>query len=630
MQEADYVNKSSDTRSVIKPVLLLGALGAAALLLLTIIGAPGASAAPATQHGWLPLAQAGAGSGKGQDPSANSVAQYLESKGYTVDDVGYLQDNSGKVNTDEVAVVMDFASTSYDPNSGLPTADQDTVTQVVQGFYALHKNYPKSSVIVVALAYQNNYLFVFPTKAADWQQVLDNANDSTIANNFWQTVSSNFTILDANGNVVDPSSFGNKNFGGGDFTGQNGNNGPTPPTNNPTNNPVDPASGHSAGAGYLRLIPSSAYLPSSGGSFYLIGAISDKDFNPAAGQKVAFSVSTTGQKEQRINSVQQTDNNGTARVQVSGINAGNRENQATVKAICAASNDPTSCGDVTVDGPASAVIVIGPGNLSSDNGKQALNDALAAQGYSMEGVDYQESQGVTGDTIAYGAVAMDMASQRFDQTLRSQMFSGFGTIFTVFPKAKSGIEAMVYATGGKVYELIYQVNRTDWQSYVQGQTDEPTFWKQVMLVEVDDAKTGQKIDGNGKDFVDKNFSGSSSTGSTGGLVHQRQVESTLTVEDWGPQPTDDNIIVPLGGFADSFTVLSATGSEGKAWSIYSVEDTSKPVYQAKNDPNGATLKSLTLQEGNYILMVEDPNPPDGTATGTVVEDIKLQYSEHLP
>ncbi len=613
-------DRISPNTSIKQTLALLGALLAVTILLLATIAAPPASAAPGTNISALPATQAGSGK-KPHDPNADYVAQYLESKGYTVVGAGYLPDKSGNPNPAQAAVEMNFASTKYDPSSGLPTTDQDTVNQVVLGFYALHKYFIKSSVLVVILAYQNNYFFLFPTAAADWQAVLDKPNDSATANSFWQTVANNFVILDSNGNVVDPSGFSNKNFGGGDFTGQ-GNNGPTPPTDNPTNNPVDPASSHDPGAGYLRLIPSSAYLPSGSNSFYLIGAVSDKNYSPAAGQKVAFSLKTTGKQEQPIGNVQQTDNNGTARVQVGSVSA---NGQLSVKVTCAASNDPTSCGDVTVGGPAQAVVVVGSGNLSSDAGKTALGDAMSAQGYTVEQVDYQESQGVTGDTIAATVLVMDMASKRYDQTLRTQMFSGFGTMFTIFPKAKNGIEGLVYPSGGKVYILIYEVNRTDWESYVQGKTDEAGFWKQVTLGQVLDAQTGQPVQG-GKDFVNKNFTSGSSSG---GQVRSRKVESTLTVEDWGTQPTDDNIIVPLGGYADSFTV-NVTGSGDKSWSIYSVEDTSKPVYQSKSDSNGAGLGKLVLPSGNYILMVEAPDPPKGTPVGTVVEDVKVQYSEHLP
>jgi hypothetical protein len=611
-------DRISPKKQIKQTAVLLGALLAVTMLLLAIVAAQPASAAPSAHASGNPLAQAGSGKNP-SDPNANYVAQYLETKGYTVVNVGYLKDNNGNANTDQVAVIMNFASTKYDPSSGLPTTDQDTVNQVVLGFYSLHKYFVKPSVLVVVLAYQNNYLFVFPARAADWQAVLD---DNSKADSFWQTVTSNFVILDSNGNVVDPSGFSNKNFGGGDFSGQ-GNNGPTSPTDNPTNNPVDPASGHDAGAGYLRLIPSSAYLPSDSNSFYLIGAVSDKNYSPAVGQKVAFSLKVTGKQEQQIGNVQQTDNNGTARVQVGRVTA---NGQVAMKVTCAASSDPTSCGDVTVGGPAAAVVVVGSGNLSADAGKQALNDAMTAQGYSVEQVDYQESQGVTGDTIAAAVLVMDMASKRYDQTLRTQMFSGFGTMFTIFPRAKNGILGLVYPNGGKTYVLVYQVNRTDWEAYVQGKTDETGFWKQVTLGQVIDAQTGQSVQG-GKDFVNKNFAGNS--GSNGGQVRPRKVESTLSVEEWGPQPTDDNIIVPLGGYADSFTV-NATGSGDKSWSIYSVEDTSKPVYQSKTDSSGSKLKDLILQSGNYILMVEDPDPPQGTPVGTVVEDIKVQYSEHLP
>lgn len=612
-------DKITAKKSARQTAALLGGLLAATMLLLAMVATPHASAAPASRSSANPLAQTGSAKNL-TDPNANYVTQYLESKGYTVSGVGYLKDSNGNLNTDQVAVIMDFASTNYDPSAGLPTNDQDTINQVVLGFYALHKYFVKPSTLVVGLTYQSNYTFVFPASASDWQTVLNNPNDTNQANTFWQNVTSNFIILDANGNQVDPNSFSNKNFNGGNFTGQN--NGPTPPTNNPTNNPVDPASSHNPGAGYLRLIPSSAYLPSSGNGFYLIGAVSDSSYNPAANQKVAFSVQVTGQKANQIGSVQQTDNNGTARIQVGPSNV---NGQVAVKVACAASADPTSCGDVTVDGPASAVVLVGSDNLSATAGKQALNDAITAQGYTVEQVDYQESKDVTGSTIAQPVLVVDMASQRYDQTLRNEMFSGFGTMFTIFPKATNGLLGLVYASGGKTYILVYQVNRSDWQSFVQGATDEAGFWKQVTLGQVLDAQTGQPVQGGGNNFVNKNFGGGSTSG---GQTHTRQVETTLTVESWGTQPTDGNIIVPLGGFADSFSA-TAQGSEGKAWSIYSVEDTSHPVYQSKSDTDGSGLSKLSLPSGNYILMVEDPDPPAGTATGTVVEDIKVQYSEHL-
>lgn len=611
-------DKISTKKSISQTVALIGGLLVAAMLLLALVATPRASAAQAARLSSNPLAQTGS-TKNATDPNANYVAQYLANKGYTVVDVGYLKDNNGNLNTNQVAVIMNFASTKYNPSSGLPATDQDTINQVVLGFYALHKYFVKPSTLVVALAYQNNYTFVFSANASDWQTVLDNPNDTTQANNFWQNVTNNFIILDANGNQVDPSGFSNKNFNGGDFTGQN--NGPTPPTNNPTNNPVDPANSHNPGAGYLRLMLSSAYLPSSGNGFYLIGVVSDKSYNPAAGQKVAFSLKVTGNQEQQVGSVKQTDNNGTARAQVGRSNA---KGQVAVKAFCAASNDLTSCGDVTVDGPASAVVLVGSDNLDSTAGKQALNDAITAQGYTVEQVDYQESKGVTGDTIAEAVLVVDMASPRYDQTLRTEMFSGFGTMFTIFPKATNSLLGLVYATGGKTYILVYQVNRTDWAAYVQGKIDEAGFWKQVTLGQVLDAQSGKPVQG-GADFVNKNFTGGASSG---GQTRTRRVESTLTVEDWGTQPTDDNIIVPLGGYADSFTV-NAQGSKSPTWSIYSVEDTAHPVYQSKSDSDGSKLSKLMLPSGNYILMVEDPDPPQGTPAGTVVEDIKVQYAEHL-
>ncbi len=587
--------------------LLLAGLAALAMLSFVAV-APHAAAAPLRQT--FPQQQSG------KDPNADYVSQYLANKGYEVLGVGYVADKSNPKSTANVAAVMNFASTKYDPTAGLPTDDQDTVTQAVVGFYALHKYYPKSTLLIVGLVYQDSYTFVFPTTATDFQAVLD---DNNKADAFWQNVTSNFIILDSQGNEVDPNSFTSKNFGDKNFTGQN--NGPTPPPNDSTN-PTDPASSHTPGAGYLRLLTSSAYLPVGSKDFYALGLVSDKDYNVASGQKVRFTLKAKGQDDQPLGDPITTDNDGIARQQISSVKG---SGDVAISAQCAASNDPASCGDVTIDGPASTVVLVGPDNLGTEQGKTALNQAMTDQGYSVEEVDYQESNDVTGKTNAAAVLVMDMASKRYDQTLRTQMFSAFGTEFVIFPKVTNGILGLFYQQSGKGYILVYELNRTDWEAFSKGSISEPTFWSRVALNRVIDAKTGQDING-GKDFVNKNFTG---TDSNTGAARIRTVESTLTVEDWGVQPNDDNINVPLGGYADSFQVLKLEGN-GKAWSIFSVEDTSKPVYSSKDDTNGAKLKSLTLANGNYILMVEDPDPPSGTTKGTVAERVQVQYTEHLP
>jgi|GEM_PF-2188419 len=537
-------------------------------------------------------AQSSSGVGSSSDAAGNSVSSYLSSKGYSIVDVGYVTDSKGNVDRSNVGVIMRLYSPTFDPTSQHAYEDENNIQQAVEGFYALHTYYPKSASLFSALEI-GNYWLVFPAQASDFQRAIEG---KLSGDDLWKGVSSNFFILDkTSGTEVSEKEFAKSSAGSKDFGDKSGGTTPTLPTDN-----TPPQSDqHSAGNGYLRLQSSSAFVSADDTTkLTLVATISDKDYRPAPKQKIVFTAQTTGSDEQALGD-EQTSGDGAARGQ---LTLGQAVKELRVKAKADAGND------VQIDSPASVVVLVDKPARSIEGTKQQIAEGLALQGYNVQQVDYVEQKSIQGENAAQGAVYMDMVSKSFDQNLRAEMLSGWGTLMTAYPSLKSGLCALLYPQKGKLYVIVYSLSRSDWQAWLDGKKSEADLWKAVSLLSVIDGKTGEAVSGD-KDFVDKNFnSGSSSAGFT----QQRTIESRIVNEKWNSrQVYDDNIVVPLGGYADNFKLLSGDGP----WGIYSVNDPTKPLYSSQS----STLASLKLPSGNYILV----------ALGNAGQAVKLSYQEHL-
>jgi hypothetical protein len=129
--------------------LLAFALVASALAP-AVLARPIVPAAPSLPRPSAPLLQ-------GADPAAD-VQVYLESQGYTVLKVNYVDENNTAL------VVMQMASGAFDEMGR---------EQIVQGWYALARAYTKAQDLWSAVVYQRQYVIVFQVNAQDFRDWAD-------------------------------------------------------------------------------------------------------------------------------------------------------------------------------------------------------------------------------------------------------------------------------------------------------------------------------------------------------------------------------------------------------------------------------------------------------------------------
>ena len=516
---------------------------------------------------------------QGPNP-ADQVFSTLVSSGYDVLKVDNFPDAQGNPDPNAVYAEMETITTNFD--------DRYLINQALEGFDALAKFYPKEQYYIVVLKY-DRWLYFFVTNPQDWDDVLAKRVKGL---DFWATVRNQARIFDTVQNkYVTPKDFltinqTNKNQTNKDFSGLADS--PLPPVNT---NP-------SAEAENILFEPSTTYLPADGTTQgYLLATLTDKNFSGLPGRGVNFSFEVRGQEPKNLPSAQ-TDQFGTARTKI-------------------ASSRPLDlvlihADTTTLD--ASVQILVGtPPGKDADKQKQAVIDGLTSQGYRDADADYEEYTSPVGAKFRESYAAVRVTSKSFDREVYSQLSRMLGTMRTVMPDATILNPLLQYAApDGHDYTLIFTMRAEIWDAYVRGDIGENELWANL---DYNSAVDENGVRTNEKNFVSKNFSGTTQTKFSS---VQRQVNSTLTTESWGDQLTVGSFLVPVGGYADTFSISELSGS-ATGFQIYATPDYNTPVFKyTKGDDAG--LQALRLESGQYIVEVNGAVPP---------AQLVLQFVEHL-
>jgi hypothetical protein len=196
-----------------------------------------------------------------------------------------------------------------------------------------------------------------------------------------------------------------------------------------------------------------------------------------------------------------------------------------------------------------------------------------------------------------------LVTPRLDRQARSEILRLAGTLLTVYPQATQVVPVLLYRSQDTVFQLHFQVQRSDWTSWLAGSLTEAALWTRLPLMRVIDTRTGQPA--NQPNFVHKDFRGVALP--LPDMPTQRTIASTLTDEAWGQQLTPARFTVSTGGRADQFTVSER--SAGADFAIYNTGDPTTPLYRSAADPQGAGLSRLQLTAGEYLLVADSPGPP---------------------
>ncbi|MBI4674234.1 MAG: hypothetical protein HY741_21530 [Chloroflexi bacterium] len=516
-----------------------------------------------------------------QDPNpADLVFANLVGAGFDVVQVGYARDAQGNTLTDTVFVEMETITSDFN--------DRYIVGQVVGGVQALAKYFPHALNLLVVLKY-DRWLFYFGTTAQDWDDVVARR---TSGKDWWQKVLGGVRFYDTvQQKYITAKDFTSqnqttKNQTNKDFSGQGDS--PLPPVNT---NP-------DAQAENILLEPSTTYLPADGTSQgYLLATLTDREFAGLPGRGVNFTYEVRGQDEKNLG-VAQTNKFGTASSKITSSRA---LDLVLLRASTASLN-------------ASTQIVVGPAPGADPKAQaKAVIEGLASQGYRNADAVYEEYTGPTGATLRIGVAGVSVTSTSFDRQVYSQLSRLLGTLRTVMPKATLLNPILFYAASdGHDYRLFFLLRADIWDAYVRGDISENQLWANLSY---NGAEDENGVFSNGKNFLKKNFTGAKQTRYSSA---QRQVASTLTTEEWGEQLTVGSFLVPVGGFADTFSIGELSGS-ATGFTIYETPDY-KTVVFAFNSGDEAALKNLRLDAGQYIVVVQGAGAP---------AKVNLQYVEHL-
>ncbi len=510
-----------------------------------------------------------------QEPDpADQVKSFLTAKGYTVTEVDYYPDSQGKPRPEVVYVLMDAVSGNLDST--------DTAAQVVLGFHALRKYFPRAETLMAVLTYKK-YAIFFSTSRTTFDQFVRGEIRSDA---FWYGVRGKVQIYDlVRKAFTDEKDFKSNNQTGKDF-------GTTPPNPAPTPAPT-PLKG-----AVLRLEPSTTYLPADDKTTVtLIATLLDSNYAPLVGRALDFSYEAAGQ-EARLLGTSVTDANGTARAQV-------KAPPDTDSLLLRVSTE-------TLNSQVS--IVVGTPVTTKAEQVDAIIEGLTKQGYAEVDANYISRTSATGEVTNIAIVAMRMASQTLDRTFYSQLTRGFGTLRTVLPKSDQLIAILSYRTEGQDWYLYWKAQTAHWDQFIAGKISENDFWRYLEYIGAYD-EDDNRIDD--KNFIDKNF-GAGGSGKEARVT--RTLESTLKRETWGDQWRGQEFVILPGSYADTFT-LGELSDNATAIQIFQSPEFRTPILEYKRGDSPDMLKKWRLGQGQYLFAIVAPTAP---ATA------RMTYVEHLP
>jgi hypothetical protein len=558
---------------------LLAGLVVLLLLVLVLVSLLVSRVAPAAQASAPPLSPTGA-------TPRNDISAYLAGFGYRVDTVGHPTRQDGSAEAGTVVVLMPMQSPSYRLGQSV-LEDPETQRQLSVAFAAVARFYPSARHVAVGLV-RGDRALVFPALTSEVRA----AHEGRLSiEQFWAGVESEATLLDTR--TWEPVY--DRDFVHKDFSGTSGWKGLLPP-----NAEAQKALPPGAVGGQIRIQPSSAYLP-EGQELVLVATLLTADGQPLPGQSVRFFYTPEGGEPQQI-AVLTTGADGAARARFTA--PPDLEGTVVMGANHSQSQSQTGAGLSPGALSAQAPLRIGP-PVSGPAALGVVTGSLALQGYNVLNAAYDASKG-------RASVLAEIAAPRFDLRVRGQVLSMAGTLFAVLP-AQVAEPVLLYRSGGDSFQLVFRVERADWQAWLAGASDEAQLWRDIRLAAVVDARTGQRIDQ--RDFISKNFSDAVDTT---GITVEKEVESTLAREAWGDQLYPGRFRVPVGAFADSFDVRERT--PGTEFAVYSSTDPTAPVYASAQDPDGSRLRSLRLSTGQYLMAVASTGAP---------ARVRLSYVEHL-
>ncbi len=510
-----------------------------------------------------------------QEPDpADQVKSFLTAKGYTVIEVDYYPDAQGKPRPEVVYVLMEAVSGNLD--------SAETAAQVVLGFHALRKYFPRAETLMAVLTYKKYALF-FSTSSTTFDTFVQGQVRSDV---FWNEVRRKVQIYDlVRKAFTDEKDFKSNNQTGKDF-------GTTPPNPVPTPVPTFPK------GTLLRLDPSTTFLPADDKTTVtLIATLLDANYAPLVGRTLDFSYEAAGQ-EVRSLGTSVTDANGTARAPVK---APPDTDSLLLRVSTEALNSQVS-------------IVVGPPVTTKADQVDAVITSLTQQGYAEVDANYISRTSATGEVTNIAIVAMRMASQTLDRTFYSQLTRGFGTLRTVFPKANQLLAILIYRAEGQDWYLYWKAQTANWDQFVAGKMSENEFWRYLDYVGAYD-EDGNRMDD--KNFMDKNF-GAGDSGKEARVT--RTLESTLKKETWGDQWHGQEFVILPGSFADTFTLVEWSENV-TALRIFQSPEFRTPILEFKRGDSPDTLKTWRLGQGQYLFAIVAPAAP---------AIARMTYVEHLP
>jgi hypothetical protein len=553
---------------------IAGLLAAAGLIVLAIYAVAAWEAGVA---GARPQAQGmRPGLGPFGTTEENNTTAELESLSYKVDMVGSPRGADGTPDRATAIVLMPVQSPNFDPGERI-VADPVAQKQLWAAFDAAARYFPSATQIGTGLTW-GGYIFLFRARTADIAAIAQGGGPD---GEFWRQLERNALALDAR--TWEPVS--GRDFTSKDFTPAGDFDRGLPTSDEP---PLD--------GDQIRLQPASAYLP-VGSDLPVVATVRTASGEPAPGRQVSFTYIPEGGEAQNVASAA-TGIDGTAR--------------ATLKI-------PDDAGEVVIvsaatgDVSAGASMPVRTGPLERDAAAlEAISASLSLQDYHMLGAQYP-AQGVTGQRAQRATMFVQMATPRFDMEVRGQILTIAGTLLANIPELTTAEPVLLYRSASTAFQLVFRVERGDWDAWLDGSITEAMLWDRVTLSKIVDLNTGHLV--NAPSFVSKDFADRQAAVN---IEVPNSVQTRLAQEDGGEQLYTGRIRVPVGATARDFTVDEST--PGAGFAIFRSIDPFEPVYSSAADPRGEALRELVLDSGQYILAIQ------GGAAPTTV---RLNYTEHL-
>jgi hypothetical protein len=346
----------------------------------------------------------------------------------------------------------------------------------------------------------------------------------------------------------------------------------------------------------VRLQPATAYLP-DGSNLPVVATVRTMSGDPAPGRQVNFTYTPQGGEAQQLASAT-TGSDGSARATLDIP-----DDAGEVVIVTAAAADATSGASVPVrTGPRA-------GDAAA---LEVVSASLSLQGYDMLAAQYP-AQGVTGPRPQRASMMAQMAAPRFDMAVRAQILTIAGTLLANMPDLTTAEPVLLFRSAGSAFELVFRVERGDWDAWLNGSITEAELWDRVTLSKIIDMQTGRPVDA--PDFTNKDFADMQEALS---LAVPTSVETRLAQEAWGEQLYTGRIRVPVGGAARNFAVDERTG--GAEFAIFRSTDPFAPLYSSGADPGGDQLRALVLDSGQYVLAIQGAAAP---------ASVRLTYLESL-